>query len=157
MLDSESFVQIKAKLKEAEAAMQQFEMNKAQQEQEAQQQMQQQMLAVQAEQVDKEHAFEAKENQLDRDSKELIAQIGTLRGKDGATDMNQNAIPDAFELETLQSKERIERMKLAMTDKKENDKLAHEKQMKAADIKMKEKELQSKEKIARMKPKPTKK
>lgn len=150
IIDTESFVQIKAKLKEAEDNLQQFEIQKAQQEQQAAQQA----LEMQAQIADREHEFEAEQNQLDRENKVLVAQIGTLRGKDGATDMNNDSIPDAFELETLQSKERIEKMKASIKNKEIDAKLAHEKEMKAADIKMKEKELQSKEKIAKMKPRP---
>lgn len=57
--------------------------------------------------------------QLDRQNKIDVAVLGTLRGKDGATDMNGNSVPDAVE----QSKIQIELSKRDFEREKANGEL----------------------------------
>lgn len=132
--------------------------------------IQQAQIQAQADQDARDKAFEAEQNQLDRQKDIFIAQVKAA-GFAQESDMNGNQIPDALEVQRFNAelgqnsqdmlfKERQESNKLIESQRKsqiERDKMKlqkeqmeNENKQKEADRKLKKEEIKSAEKIARM-------
>jgi hypothetical protein len=117
--------------------------------------LQQQQMAN--EDAERTREFEAEQRQLDRDSKEYIAQIGAM-GFNEDKDIDDNGVIDVLEIEKLRQKEIGEVRKASIEKDKlkaqanENEKAReHEKEMFNKEMKFKEQELKKKEQIERFK------
>ena len=115
--------------------------------------------------------------QLDRENKLQIAQLSTLRGKDGPSDLNQNSIPDAMELGKLaleqsreefnQNKEsnklslemeklKVQNQQFIIEQSQQNQKNAQDAIFKKKELELKEKDLAIKNKALKYKKTPNK-
>ena len=147
VLKSDSIIETERKIRSGEERRQIMEQQQAQ----SQQTIEQQKLAD----LQESRAFEANENQLDRDNKVQIATISAL-GFATDQDTNDNGVPDVMEIEKLKLEAKkagdsaaIEREKLAQKDKSEKaknqlaEKLSKDKQ-KLEKMKLESKERQVK-------------
>jgi len=119
---------------------------------------------------------EDRNKQLDRENKIQIAEIGTLRGKDGPSDLNTNGIPDAMELGKLaldQSREEFNQKKetnklslemeklqtqnqqFLIEQQQQNQKNKQDAVFKAKELELKEKDIEVKKKALKYKAKPS--
>lgn len=144
----ESIADIKNKLIQAEAKQAQAKQAEQQQAIEGQQKSTQMLV----EDKIKERDWKSSENQLDRESKERVATIGTFF-KQPDTDMDNDGVPDVLEIMKhtddirLKEKELDLRQQEIKQTAKDNE----------ADRKLKSKDIDTKLKIAKSRPKPSKK
>ena len=142
MFKSNSVAELSNLIKDSEKARKEMEERQSQQAQ----QMQQEQIAAEQERTESARAFEAEQNQLDRENKIQVASLKTA-GFD--TDTADNGIIDVIE----QSKLQLEQSRDANAQIQESNKLSHDSTEKAKDRALKEKEIQSKERIEKLKAK----
>jgi hypothetical protein len=151
IINSDSFVELKQKFIYAEQKADEMNQQMEQQKQEAAAQLQQQSLDAQNALLDKQHEnnLEAidRKGEWDLRKAELTA-LGMDEGDDNAA--IQKAMIDAG---LKQQEINLKNKEINANQFNDDKRMAHEKQMKQEDIKLKEKEMQNKLQIAKAKPK----
>lgn len=142
MFKSNSVAELSNLIKQSEQERQALE----QQQQQIQAKMQQDMIQAQAMEKEKERAFNAEQNQLDRENELRVAAL-KVTGFD--TDTSDNGRLDAIEEAKLQ----IDQLKESNQSMRERDKLNHDSLEKDKDRQLKREEIASKEKIEKLKAK----
>jgi hypothetical protein len=170
LLKSNSVAEVEQAVRESEKIKQQQQMSQSQT---AQAQIESNERMAQ-EALDRED----RNKQLDRENKIQIAEIGTLRGKDGPSDLNQNSIPDAMEVGKLaleQSREefnqekesnklslemeklKVQNQQFLIEQSQQNKKNAQDAIFKQKELQLKEEDIAVKKKALKYKAKPTSK
>ena len=147
IISSSSMATIKNKLVQSEQKAQQAQQAQGQQEMA----MQQQMIDGTKQMQDEKIANENEQKQLDRESKERIAAIGTFfQAPD--TDMDNDGTPDIMELLSHTDDIRLKEKELLL----KKDELNHKKKETETKAQIEREKMKSAEKIAKSRPKPKK-
>jgi hypothetical protein len=154
IINSDSFVELKAKFIYAEQKAEELAQQMEQQKQQAVAQQQEQALAAQDAMIDKQHQNAMDLEDLKGEWKMRVAELTAYaidEGDDGST--IQEAMIDAG---LRQQELSIKQTEITANQMNDDKRMAHESRMKDKDMQIKREDIQAKKQIAKSKPKPKK-